>query len=91
MQEKQSCRTLLKITEDIRQHVDNSNVTLSTLLNFTEAFGLVNHEILCGKLENRLQFIQYYVTVNKNIPSRIGPNDDRDGIHQTACGQPAIH
>lgn len=52
-----SCTTsILKISEDIRTHLDHSNVTLLILLDHTKVFDSVNHKILCTKLEKLFNF-----------------------------------
>ena len=42
---------LLKLTEDIYDSIDNSEITLLVLLDFSKAFDTVNHRLLLAKLE----------------------------------------
>ena len=42
---------LLKLTEDIYDALDNSEITLIVLLDFSKAFDTVNHKLLLAKLE----------------------------------------
>lgn len=41
---------LLKVTEDIRQSMENSNVTVLVLIDFSNAFNGVNHDLLLAIL-----------------------------------------
>lgn len=48
---KHSCATaMLKITDDIRVQFDNGNLTLLCLLDFSKAFDMVSHDLLCKSL-----------------------------------------
>ena len=42
---------LLKLTEDIYEAMDDSDVTLLVLLDFSKAFDTVNHKLLLAKLK----------------------------------------
>jgi len=54
---KRSCITAItNIVEDIRQELDSNCVTFLTLLDHSEAFDFVNHNILCTKLRNMFNF-----------------------------------
>ena len=43
--------TLLKLSEDIYDCIDDSEITLLVLLDFSKAFDTVNHKLLLAKLE----------------------------------------
>ena len=46
------CTTaLIKITDDILDSIDDSEVTILTLLDFSKAFDTVNHRLLLEKLK----------------------------------------
>ena len=42
---------LLKVTDDIFRSIDNSNVTLLLLLDYSKAFDTINHHILLAKMK----------------------------------------
>lgn len=42
--------------EDIRERMDNSDITLLTLLDFSNAFDRIDHSILCIKLTRLFSF-----------------------------------
>ncbi|XP_022226291.1 uncharacterized protein LOC121403754 isoform X1 [Drosophila obscura] len=52
-----SCTTaMIKIVEDIRERIDDGNVTFLTLLDYTKAFDSVDHRILIAKLRESYNF-----------------------------------
>lgn len=52
-----SCITaLLKVSDDIRQAIDEDKTTLLALLDFSKAFDCVNPSILCNKLSTQFNF-----------------------------------
>ena len=59
---------LLKINDDILDSIDDSEVTILTLLDFSNAFGTVNHKLLLEKLsilgftKNSLDWVSSYLT-----------------------------
>ena len=59
---------LLKITEDILEAIDDSDISLLVLLDFSKAFDTVNHRLLIEKLRimgfdnNACDWIQSYLT-----------------------------
>lgn len=54
---KNSCITaLISVSEDIRKSIDNDDVTFLILLDFSKAFDMVNHSILCEKLSGFYNF-----------------------------------
>lgn len=55
-----SCTTaVLKVLDDIREQLDESNMSLMCFLDFSKAFDRVNHRILCQKLKYYFGFSQY--------------------------------
>jgi hypothetical protein len=44
--------TVLKVTEDIRSNIENEQVTVLVLLDFSQAFDMVIHGLLLCKLKN---------------------------------------
>ena len=63
------CTTaLIKITDDILDSIDDSEVTILTLLDFSKAFDTVNHRLLLEKLkilgfsQNAQDWVQSYLT-----------------------------
>jgi len=52
-----SCTTaLLKITNDISKAIDKDEITIYVSLDFSKAFDMVNHNLLCNKLINNFDF-----------------------------------
>ncbi|XP_052856050.1 probable RNA-directed DNA polymerase from transposon BS isoform X11 [Drosophila gunungcola] len=52
-----SCTSaIIKIADDIREQIDENNVTLLVLLDYSKAFDTVNHNVLCAKLRNMFMF-----------------------------------
>ncbi|KAG7311164.1 hypothetical protein JYU34_002162 [Plutella xylostella] len=47
-----TCSALIKITDDLRKAVDDSQLTLLTLLDFSNAFNCVDHDILLSILRS---------------------------------------
>ena len=52
-----SCITaLLKVTEDLRQDLDKDKISFLVLLDFSKAFDMVDHLLLCDKLFRQFNF-----------------------------------
>lgn len=52
-----SCTTaLIDVTEDIRKSIDNGHITFLVLLDHSKAFDMVDHNIMCIKLQNMFNF-----------------------------------
>ena len=64
---------LLKVTEDIRKTLDNGEIAILTLLDFSKAFDSVDHDILltkCGRLgfsKPTLQWLDTYLRNRQQI------------------------
>jgi len=51
----------MKIIDDIRKAIDNRQVTILTLLDFSKAFQFVDHDIRLAKLEHNFNFAKHTV------------------------------
>ena len=76
---------LLKITDDILDAIDDSNITLLIFLDFSKAFDTVNHKILIEKLKilgfqtETCEWINSYLS---NRYQRVVVGEEKsDGIH----------
>jgi hypothetical protein len=66
--------TVLKIVDDLSIAIDNRKISVLTLLDFSKAFDLVNHNLLLEKLYNQFHFsnsavklVQSYISERSQI------------------------
>jgi len=79
---KRSCITAItNIVEDIRQELDSNCVTFLTLLDHSEAFDFVNHNILCTKLRNMFNFSTTYGRVQVTCSFQCGHDRVEETYH----------
>ena len=70
---------LLKITEDLRKSLDNGQISILTLLDYSKAFDSVDHDILIAKCKNLyfsehcLKWLKDYLSVRQQC---VKINDD---------------
>jgi hypothetical protein len=82
---------LIEITDQIRQEIENKNITIGLYLDLTKAFDLVNHEILIEKLEmygirgTALEVVKSYLS-NRSQYTKTGAV--KSTINKITCGVP---
>jgi len=67
LKHKSYTTAILKMSEDVRQKIDESKVTLLTLLGFSKAFDSTNLELLCTKIRT----VQFHVKFVPMSPGRL--------------------
>ena len=86
-----SYMALMLIMDDLITSLEKGNIVIGVLLNFSEAFNTVNHDILLNKLEhygirgNALCWFQSYLTDRKQYVTYIGATSTTKTIK---CGVP---
>ena len=82
---------LLKITDDIYNALDDGELTLLVLLDYSKAFDTINHRILCAKLKalgftfEAVSWVLGYLTDRKQ---KVKTNSDESGWEHIQYGVP---
>jgi len=85
---RSTATALAHITDDIRYALDNRNITILTLLDFSKAFQSINHNILIRKLstfynfsDSSVNWIQSYLTGRSQYVSVSGIDSSLRTLH----------